>query len=132
LKAFYSFLRGRLRSFRPAFQGWAHVGRTQPNTWLHAVITLTVIVVSFWVGLSRTDWVLILLATGLVWVAEFLNTALEAVVDLASPRQHKLAKAAKDVSAGAVVVAALIAVLVGVLLLGPPLLEKIAEVSPHP
>ncbi len=100
--------------------------RTQPNAWLHAVITLAVIAVCFWVGLSRTDWVLLLLATGLVWVAEFLNTALEAVVDLASPRQHRLAKAAKDVSAGAVVIAALIAVLIGVLLLGPPLLEKLS------
>lgn len=129
MKNLYLFLCGRLRSFRPAFQGWAHVWRTQPNAWLHAVITLAVIAVSFWVGLSRTDWVFILLATGLVWVAEFLNTALEAVVDLASPRQHKLAKAAKDVSAGAVVVAAFIAVLVGILLLGPPLLEKLSITS---
>lgn len=127
MKKLYSFLRGRLRSFRPAFQGWAHVWRTQPNAWLHAGITFAVIVASFWVGLSRTDWILILLATGLVWVAEFLNTALEAVVDLASPRQHKLAKAAKDVSAGAVVIAALVAVLVGLLLLGPPLLDKLIQ-----
>lgn len=127
MNKFYSFLRGRLRSFRPAFHGWAHVWRTQPNAWLHAVITLAAIAASFWVGLSRSHWALILLAAGLVWVAEFLNTALEAVVDLASPRQHKLAKAAKDVSAGAVVIAALIAVLVGVLLLGPPLWDKIGK-----
>lgn len=125
MKNLYSFVRGRFRSFRPAFQGWAHVWRTQPNVWLHAAITLAVIAVSFWVGLSRTEWALILLTAGLVWVAEFLNTALEAVVDLASPRQHKLAKAAKDVSAGAVVAAALTAVLVGVLVLGPPLLDRL-------
>jgi diacylglycerol kinase len=127
LKALLAFLRGRLASFGPAFQGWAHVWRTQPNAWVHAAITLAVIALGFWLRLSHIDWVLILITIGLVWVAEFLNTAIEAVVDLASPRQHKLAQIAKDVSAGAVVLAALIAVLVGLLLLGPPLWEKIAK-----
>ncbi len=116
-----------MASFRPAFQGWAHVWRTQPNVWLHSIITLVVVALGFWLDLGRSDWVMILLAIGLVWVAEFLNTAIEAVVDLASPRQHKLAQIAKDASAGAVVLAALIAVLVGLLILGLPLWEKIAK-----
>jgi len=63
----------------------------------------------------------LLLTIGLVWTAEFLNTALEAVVDLASPQQHPLARIGKDVGAAAVLIAALIAVLTGLLILGPPL-----------
>ena len=119
------FFRGRLAAFRPAFQGWAHVWRTTPNAWIHAAITAIVIALGIWVDLDRNSWIVILLAAGLVWVAEFLNTALEAVVDLASPRKHKLARAAKDVSAGAVVIAALVAVIIGTLVLGPPLLGKV-------
>jgi diacylglycerol kinase len=98
---------------------------TQPNAWIHAVISVLVIAAGFWLQIGRVEWLAILLAIGLVWVAEFLNTALEAVVDLASPRQHRLAKIAKDVSAAAVVIAALTAVLVGVVALWPPLSSKL-------
>lgn len=61
----------------------------------------------------------------MVWTAEFINTSLEAVVDLASPQQHPLAKTGKDVGAAAVLISALTAVLVGLLLLGPPLWERL-------
>jgi diacylglycerol kinase len=115
------FVKGRLDSFVPAFAGWAHVLRTQPNAWLHAAITIVVVALALWLHIERIEWLAILLAIGLVWVTEFFNTALEAVVDLASPRRHRLAKAAKDVAAGAVVVAALIAAMVGLLVLWPPL-----------
>lgn len=119
------FVRGRAQSFGPAYQGWRFVLATQPNAWIHAVISVLVIAAGFWLQIGRAEWLAILLATGLVWVAEFLNTALEAVVDLASPRQHRLAKIAKDVSAAAVVIAALTAVLVGVVALWPPLSSKL-------
>jgi diacylglycerol kinase (ATP) len=65
------------------------------------------------------------LVIAMVWSAEFLNTSIEAVVDLASPAQHPLAKVGKDVGAAAVLIAAVAAVLVGLLILGPPLLGKI-------
>jgi diacylglycerol kinase len=61
----------------------------------------------------------------MVWTAEFLNTALEIVVDLASPDLHPLARAGKDVGAAAVLIAAISAVITGVIILGPPLIEKI-------
>lgn len=115
------FVKSRLASFVPAFAGWAHVLRTQPNAWVHAAVTIAVVALALWLRVERVEWLALLLAIGLVWVTEFFNTALEAVVDLASPRQHRLAKAAKDVAAGAVVVAALIAALVGLLVLWPPL-----------
>ncbi|MCW5878553.1 MAG: diacylglycerol kinase family protein [Anaerolineales bacterium] len=119
------FLRGRLASFGPAFSGMAYVLRTQPNAWVHGFVTLAVVVLGLWLRLGLADWLLLALAVGLVWVAEFFNTALEAIVDLASPQQHPLAKAAKDVSAAAVVLAALTASVLGLLVLGPPLWARL-------
>ncbi len=68
---------------------------------------------------------MLVLIIAMVWTAEFLNTALEIVVDLASPELHPLAKAGKDVGAAAVLIAAGSAVVIGVLILGPPLLAKL-------
>jgi diacylglycerol kinase len=68
----------------------------------------------------------VVLTISVVFTAEFINTAIEAVVDLASPEKHPLAKVGKDVGAGAVLIAALAAVLIGVLVLGPPLWAKLA------
>ncbi|MBI3242386.1 MAG: diacylglycerol kinase family protein [Chloroflexi bacterium] len=116
----------RLSSFRHAFAGWWHVLRTQRNAWIHAIISTAVFIVGLWVGLERRDWAIILLAMVAVWMGEFVNTALEAVVDLASPDIHPLAKVGKDVGAAAVLIAALAAVLIGLLILGPPLWEKIS------
>jgi diacylglycerol kinase len=120
-----AFIQGRINSFRPAFAGIAHVLRTQPNAWLHAFISIAVIAVGLWLGLSASSWATIVVMMALVWAAEFFNTAIEAVVDLASPQIHPLAKIAKDVSAGAVVICAAAAVVVGLLVLGPPLWEQL-------
>jgi len=114
----------RAEAFRYAFEGWWHVLRTQPNAWIHAGISTAVFVVGLWLGLSYLEWAVIFLTIGFVWVAEFLNTAIEAVVDLASPSLHPLAKVGKDVGAAAVLVAAIVAVIVGLLILGPPLWAK--------
>ncbi len=113
-----------LDSFRHAFAGWWHVLRTQRNAWIHAVISTAVVIVGLWVRLERRDWAIILLTIAVVWMGEFINTALEAIVDLASPEIHPLAKVGKDVGAAAVLIAALAAVLVGLLILGPPLWAK--------
>jgi len=119
------FFVSRGRSFRHAFHGWGYVLRTQRNAWIHAVFTVLVVLVGLWLRLSLRDWAVLLLTFSLVWTAEFINTALEAVVDLSSPGQHPLAKVGKDVGAAAVLIAALISVLVGLLLLGPPLVDKL-------
>lgn len=79
-------------------------------------------------GLSPQDWALIVLAIAMVWTAEFINTALEAVVDLASPTQHYLAKVGKDVGAAAVLIAAAASAVIGLLILGPPLLQRTIEI----
>ena len=123
-----SFLRARIKSFGPALEGWWYVLRTQQNAWVHAAFSLLAFLLSWWLQLERRDWVLILLMVGLVWMAEFINTALEAVVDLASPENHPLAKVGKDIGAAAVLIAAFSAVIVGLLILGPPLVQKLSLV----
>ena len=119
------FFVSRGRSFKNAFEGWWYVIRTQRNAWIHALISILVVLVAFWLHLSLCDWAVLLLTIALVWTAEFINTALEVVVDLASPQQHPLAKLGKDVGAAAVLITSLAAILVGLLILGPPLLDKL-------
>jgi len=120
-----SFIISRIRSFGYAFRGWWHVLRTQQNAWIHTVISTAVIIVSLWLRLSARDLAVLLITIAMVWAAEFFNTAIEAVVDLASPVQHPLAKVGKDVGAAAVLIAALAAIGVGLLILGPPLWAKL-------
>jgi diacylglycerol kinase len=119
------FFRSRARSFRYAFAGWWFVIRTQRNAWIHALVSFAVVVVSAWLNLDPLEWAVIVVAIAMVWTAEFLNTALEAVVDLASPQQHFLAKVGKDVGAAAVLIASVSAALIGLLVLGPPLLARL-------
>ncbi len=120
-----SFFSSRIASFRYAFQGWHHVFRTQQNMWIHGVIATVVFFLALWLRLPAHDWAMLVLTTAMVFAAEFMNTAIEAVVDLASPNKHPLAKIGKDVGAAAVLVAALAAILIGLLILGPPLWAKL-------
>lgn len=120
------FLRSRAQSFRHAFHGWWYVLRTQQNAWIHAGVATAVFAVGLWLKLPACDWAVLLLTVAMVFMAEFLNTAIEAVVDLASPARHPLAKAGKDVGAAAVLIAALAAIGVGLLILGPPLWRRLA------
>jgi len=125
MNKFKDFFISLAHSFKHAFYGWWYVLRTQRNAWIHATISTAVVLVALWLRLPLRDWAVLFLTIALVWTAEFINTALEAVVDLASPQQHPLARVGKDVGAAAVLLAALASILVGLLLLGPPLLEKL-------
>lgn len=121
------FFQSRARSFSYAFSGWWFVLRTQKNAWIHAVFSGAVILVSFWLQLTRQEWTMIIVAIALVWTSEFINTALEAVVDLASRHeQDELAKIGKDVGAAAVLIAAISSALIGVLILGPALWQRLS------
>jgi len=124
---FKDFIYSRIESFGHAFRGWWHVLKTQQNAWIHALVAVIVFIVSFWLNLPARDWAVIILTVTMVFTAEFINTAIEAVVDLASPRKHPLAKVGKDVGAAAVLIAALAAILVGLLILGPPLWQKLSQ-----
>ena len=123
-----AFILSRIAAFGHAFRGWWYVLNTQHNAWIHTTVAIIVFILGLWLKLPARDWAVLVLTIAMVFMAEFLNTAIEAVVDLASPVHHPLAKVGKDVGAGAVLVAALAAVLIGLLILGPPLWQKIGVV----
>jgi diacylglycerol kinase len=119
------FLRTRRKSFAWAINGLIYAFKTQPNIWVHAIATILVVVVSIWLQISRFEWIAIIMAIGLVWVAELMNTVAETIVNISSPDKHPLARIAKDLAAAAVLITAIIAVAVGLIILGPPLLLKL-------
>ncbi len=122
------FFSSRSRSFRYAFAGWWHVIRTQRNAWIHAFFSIAAVLVCLWLHIDRLEWAVIILAISVVWIAEFLNTALEVLVDLTTNHAyHELAQVCKDVGAAAVLIAAGASVLVGLLIIGPPLWEKMVS-----
>ena len=115
---------GRIRSFHFAFRGILRMIRCQHNAWIHAAVTLLVLAAGFLLRISRPDWCWIILAISIVWTAEALNTAFEFLADAASPDFHPLVRDAKDVAAGAVLITALAATLIGAIVL-IPYIEKV-------
>jgi diacylglycerol kinase len=118
-------------SFQHALSGLAYAIRTQRNARIHLLATLLVVGFGFWLDLDLEKWCLLLLTIGFVWMAELSNTAIETAVDLASPEYHPMAKTAKDVKAGVVVVAAITSILVGLLILWPALQSKLGLFLPQ-
>lgn len=106
------------RSFRFAVEGLRAALREQ-NLWFHFVSAMIVVIAGIATGLSAVEWSIIILTITAVIGAELFNTAIERVVDLASPEIHPLAKQAKDVAAGAVLVFALASVIIGLLIFLP-------------
>jgi diacylglycerol kinase (ATP) len=122
-----SDLRRVLRSFGFAGAGIVTLLHTQPNARVHVALGAGAASLAFWLGLSALECAVLVLTMGLVLVAEAVNTAIEAVVDLASPSIHPLAQRAKDIAAGAVLLSAVTAVLVGLALFGPRLIASFAR-----
>lgn len=106
------------KAFAYAWHGIAHTVKTQRNFRFHIAAMVYVTAFSLFYELTRGEYVLLALTFSSVISAELMNTAIEAAVDLCSPEQHRLAKIAKDAAAGAVLVTAFFAVIVGVLLFG--------------
>jgi undecaprenol kinase len=104
------------KTFRFAFEGFAYAFRTQRSMKVHVTVAVLAVIAAALLRLEPVEWAIILILIGLVFAAELLNTAVEAVVDLASPDQHRLAKAAKDVAAAFVLVFAITAIVVGLIL----------------
>jgi diacylglycerol kinase (ATP) len=118
-----SYLSARLRSFGHAFRGLKVLLQTQQNARIHAAATVLVLAAGALLRISPAEWALIAIAVVGVWATEALNTSIEFLVDLASPDLHPLAAKAKDVAAGAVLVAAIGSLVVGVLVFGPYVLK---------
>jgi len=109
------------KSVSYAWAGIRHTIRTQRNMQIHLVFAVLVIGAMWWLEIPRGDRLLVFFAIGLVFALETLNTAIEAAVDLITTERHPLAKVAKDAAAGAVLIAAITAVLIGLYVFGPPL-----------
>lgn len=114
----------RMSSFVFAGKGVAHTFRTQPNAKIHAVAAVVVVAAGWWLDVAAGEWCVLLLAIGLVWVAELANTAIEHLTDLVSPGYHELAGRAKDSAAGAVLIAAAISILAGIIVFLPHVLNR--------
>lgn len=112
-----------LRSFGYAFAGLWILIRTQRNARIHFALTALVLLLGVVSGLSRAEWMALVLTIALVLAAEAFNTAIESLVDLVSPALHPLARQSKDIGAGAVLLTAIAAVVVGVLIFLPRLLR---------
>ncbi len=115
----------RLQSFKYAFAGIGYALRTQRNAQIHCAITLAMVLVGLTLPLTLTEWAILALTTGFVIATELMNTAVEAAMDFTTTDHHPQIKIVKDVAAGAVLIAAIAAVVVGLLILGPPLLARL-------
>ncbi len=115
----------RRQSLGFALAGLRYVLQTQKNTRIMLAATLAVMGLGFWLGADAQSWTVLSLAIAQVWIAEFINSAIEAAVDLSTQTYHPLAKRAKDAAAGAVLLASLAAAIVGALVLAPKLQEKL-------
>ena len=114
-----------IRSLHYAFAGINYLFRTQRNARVHATVGAAACGLAWYAGISRAEWAVLVFTVALVLILEGLNTAIEAAIDLASPEIHPLAKAAKDLAAGMVLIGAVASVAVGLLILGPPLWRKL-------
>jgi diacylglycerol kinase len=111
----------RWKCFGFALRGLRVLIATQWNARIHAAITLLVVALGFLLGISAAEWCALIFAAALVWTTEAMNTALEFALDAVSPGYHEWVGRAKDLAAGAVLVAVTCAVLIGLIVLGPPL-----------
>lgn len=113
------------KSMGHALNGIAYAVRTQRNMRIHLAAAFAVIILGLALSLPVRDMLLLILAIFLVWIAEMINTAVECVVNLITGEHRKWAGLAKDVAAGAVLLAAILSVVIGFVVLGPPLMEKL-------
>ena len=109
----------RIRSFRFAIRGICRLVSSQHNAWLHAAATVLVVVAGAVFHVSTNDWCWIIVATSIVWTAEAMNTSLEFLADVACTDIHPLVRDAKDVSAGAVLISAIAATIIGTIVFWP-------------
>jgi diacylglycerol kinase len=119
----------RLKSFGPAFRGIRTAIKTQHNLRIHMLAVVAVVISGFVFRLKGLEWGLVALATALVLAAELINTAIEGLVDLASPEYSQKAGFIKDVAAGAVLLAALIAVIIAALVFLPKILSTLKLIN---
>lgn len=111
------------RSFKAAFEGIATTYKKEQNIKIHTIISIIVVLGGVLFKINYIEWLVCLVLIGFVLMAEFFNTAIEYVVDLASPNIHPLAKAAKDTASAGVLMMAIISALIGCVIFIPKIIE---------
>lgn len=114
-------MKGRLKSIRYALDGVVAFFRSEPNAVIHLVATVLVIILSVVVKLQQAELLTIVIVTGLVWMAELFNTAIEKIMDFISPDKHPAIRFIKDISAAGVLISALVALVAGGIIFLPKL-----------
>jgi diacylglycerol kinase (ATP) len=115
----------RLKSIGFAISGIRFVVATQHNAWVHATATVAVVLVGVALGISATDWLWLVAAVAMVWTGETFNTALELLCDVVSPAHNPSIGKVKDIAAGAVLICAVAALIIGALVLGPHVMKVV-------
>lgn len=113
----------RLKSFVYAFNGILHLLKSEHNAWIHTSATIIVIIGGFLLKLNVFEWCLVIFAIGFVFTSELFNTSIEYLTDIVSPEQNKKAGIVKDIAAGAVLVSAITAAIIGVIIFLPKILN---------
>ncbi|KXK18165.1 MAG: putative diacylglycerol kinase [Chloroflexi bacterium OLB15] len=119
----------RIASLSYAVAGWLYMLRRQKNTRIQAVASILVLALALWLQIDFLSMALLILAITIVWMAEFINAAVEAAINLSTSDRHPMAQVGKDVASAAVLLGVVASILIGLLVLGPPLLQKLGIIS---
>ena len=115
----------RVNSLGYALAGWIYMLRRQKNTRIQAVASIGIMAVALWLQVDALRLAMLILAITIVWMAEFVNAAVEAAINLSTTDFHPMAKVGKDVASAAVLLGVVASILVGILILGPALVHKL-------
>ena len=115
----------RVNSLGYALAGWIYMLRRQKNTRIQAVASIGIMAIALWLGVGAVRLALLILSITMVWMAEFLNAAVEAAINLSTSEFHPMAKVGKDVASAAVLLGVVASILIGILVLGPALIHKL-------
>lgn len=115
----------RVASLGYAIAGWLYMLRRQKNTRIQAVASIVVLLLALWLQIDFTSMALLIVTITMVWMAEFINASVEAAINLATGELHPMAKVGKDAASAAVLLGVVASILVGLLVLGPPLLLRL-------
>lgn len=116
-------IKDRTNSFGYAFKGIVYVIKSEHNIWIHCTLGIAAIALGFYLEIRLPEWIFVTLAIGLVFIAELFNTAIEVLVDIVSPEYNPKAGLVKDIAAGAVLISAITAALIGLFIFGPKIID---------
>ncbi len=115
----------RLNSFVYALAGWIYMLRRQKNTRIQGVASIVVMALALWLGVDALGLAVLILAITMVWMAEFINAAVEAAINVSTSDLHPMARVGKDVASAAVLLGVVASILIGILVLVPPLVHRL-------